>query len=360
MDRPERDPDVQRTDPEPVATVSPDVVDRDVGSRPPGERVGGYQLVRLLGAGGMGEVYLATDERLRRQVAVKVVRPGAFGAGRAVEARDRLLREAQAMARLVHPNVVVVHEAGLSGDDVFVAMEYVEGTTLRGWLAAAPRPWRDVVRMFVAAGRGLAAAHHAGLVHRDFKPDNVLVGDDGRVRVSDFGLAGPSGAGPSGGGAGDDDAGGGADRGGSTEATAGPDRGGDISAAPTLPGAALGTASTVVHDPLAAFSLAIAGTPRYMAPEQHAGRAVDARGDQFAFCVALWEGITGRPPFPAATYAALRAQVEAGTPIDADGARPMPSWLRAILARGLSARRDARFPTMDALQIGRASCRERV
>src|SRR5262249_54873267 len=123
------------------------------------------------------------DIRLRRDVAVKVVRPG-------VEVgRDRLLHEAQAMARLSHPNVVTVFECGLVGDEVFVAMEYVAGTTLRAWLETA-RPWREVVRVFVAAGRGLAAAHAAELVHRDFKPENVLVGDDGRVRVGDFGLAG--------------------------------------------------------------------------------------------------------------------------------------------------------------------------
>jgi eukaryotic-like serine/threonine-protein kinase len=353
MDQPGRDPDLERTDPKPVATVSPDLVGRDVGSRPPGERIGGYQIVRLLGAGGMGEVYLATDEHLQRQVAVKVVRPGAFGADRAVEARDRLLREAQAMARLAHPNVVVVHEAGLSGNDVFVAMEYVEGTTLRGWLAAQARPWREIVRRFAEAGRGLAAAHRAGLVHRDFKPDNVLIGDDGRVRVSDFGLAGPGepGGPTRPGGPPDDDDG---------QAAPGGPRGGDtpadadgaaarIPTARTVRGDARGTASTVVRDQLATYSLAIAGTPRYMAPEQHAGRGVDARSDQFAFCVALWEAITGRPPFPADTYAALRAQVEAGTPVDADGARPMPSWVRAILTRGLGARRDDRYPSMDAL-----------
>ncbi|MBZ0234939.1 MAG: serine/threonine protein kinase, partial [Deltaproteobacteria bacterium] len=148
----------------------------------PGDRIGeSFRIERRLGSGGMGVVYLARDESLDRPVAVKLHRAGA--------GVDRLQREAMAMARLAHPHVITVHEVGRLDDRVFVAMEFVPGGTLRAWLKARPRPWRDALALCLAAGEGLAAAHDAGLVHRDFKPENVLVGDDGRPRVGDFGLA---------------------------------------------------------------------------------------------------------------------------------------------------------------------------
>ena len=145
-------------------------------------RIGRFVLEGPIGAGGMGIVYAARDPHLDRRIALKVVKPDA-----AAELRDqaRLLREAQAMARLSHPNVVQIHEVGVWEGRVFIAMELVAGRTLAAWLATSERGWRDVVATYVAAGRGLAA----GIVHRDFKPENVLVGDDGRVRVTDFGLA---------------------------------------------------------------------------------------------------------------------------------------------------------------------------
>ena len=153
----------------------------------PGTRVGRYAIVSVLGSGAMGTVYAAEDPELHRKVALKLLRPEvsrAEGRGLGV----RLLREAQAMARLSHPGVITVHDVGTFEGQSFVAMELVEGGTLRGWLLAAPRSWQEILALFLRAGRGLAAAHAGGLVHRDFKPDNVLVGADGRVRVTDFGL----------------------------------------------------------------------------------------------------------------------------------------------------------------------------
>ncbi len=154
-----------------------------------GKVLGRYVVTEKLGGGGMGVVYAAHDPELDRKIAIKLMLPVLSDSVSASEGRARLLREAQAMARLSHPNVIAVHDVGTFGEQVFIAMEYVEGSTLAEWLSAKKRPWRDVVSTFAQAGRGLAAAHAAGIVHRDFKPDNVLVGNDGRVRVLDFGLA---------------------------------------------------------------------------------------------------------------------------------------------------------------------------
>src|SRR5215831_13373421 len=153
---------------------------------------GRYKLVEKLGVGGMGVVYLAEDPQLGRRVAIKLMEPKTSGAQTASDGRARLLREAQALAQLSHPNVIAVHDVGTFADQVFIAMEYVDGSTLSQWLAERKRTWREVLGIFMQAGRGLAAAHAAGIVHRDFKPDNVLVGNDGRVRVLDFGLARPA------------------------------------------------------------------------------------------------------------------------------------------------------------------------
>src|SRR5581483_9051057 len=154
----------------------------------PGRAIGRYVLQELIGQGGMGAVYSAYDPVLERKVALKLVR-GERHAGGLSEVKERLLREGKSIAQLSHPNIVAVFDMGTSEGEVYVAMELVEGGSLRQWLTSAPRHWREVLERFIAAGQGLAAAHRAGLVHRDFKPENVLVGKDGRVRVTDFGLA---------------------------------------------------------------------------------------------------------------------------------------------------------------------------
>ena len=259
-------------------------------------KIGRFAVASRLGEGGMGVVLLATDPLLGRQVAIKVLRGEADEAG-----QRRLLREAQAMARVVHENVIVVHEVGTHEAQVYVAMELVTGGTLRRWQAG--KSWREIVACYVRAGRGLAAAHAAGLVHRDFKPDNVLVGDDGRVRVTDFGLVSAEG-----------------------EAKRAP-----------------------VDDVALTQTGAVMGTPRYMAPEQHLGESVDARADQFAFCVALYEALYGGVPFAGATLAALGERVLAGDVRPVPVASPVPIAVRDAVLRGLSRDRAARFAAMPEL-----------
>ncbi len=267
--------------------------------------IGRFEIHRKLGEGGMGAVYLATDPTLGRRVAIKVM----HGDGDTAVSRRRLLREAQASAQLSHEHVIVVYEVGTHDEHVYLAMEYVAGTTLRGW--QADRDWRDILAMYRRAGLGLLAAHEAGLVHRDFKPDNVLVGVDGRVRVTDFGLVASL-----------DD----------TGPAPGPvaRRGGLDLVSMT------GTGT-------------IMGTPRYMAPEQHRGEVVDARADQFAFCVALYEAWYRQPPFAGQTHDELMRQVLEGEIAPAPATFAVPVALRDAMLRGLRRPRDDRFPSMREL-----------
>ncbi|MCE9580620.1 MAG: protein kinase [Deltaproteobacteria bacterium] len=273
----------------------------------PARRLGRFELATELGSGGMGVVFAADDPQLGRRVAVKVLHREVMAGLRGDEARARLLREAQAMARLTHPNVVRVHELARDGDQLFVVMELVLGRSLVEWLRA-PRTPAAILDVFAAAGAGLAAAHAAGLVHRDFKPDNVLVAASGEVRVTDFGLACASGEAL----ARDDDR----------------------------------------IDPLAlaiTHTGAIVGTPRYMAPEQFLGQPVAAAADQFGFCVALYAALYGEPPFAGDRYGELMDSVVEGRLREAPAASAVPSAIRAVLVRGLAAAPAARFPSMDAL-----------
>jgi tetratricopeptide (TPR) repeat protein len=271
----------------------------------------------------MGVVYSAEDPALDRHVALKVLRrhlTGTDGGGARME--DRLLREAQSMARLAHPNVVAVFDAGRFEEQLFIAMELVAGCTMTEWLREKDRSAPEIIAAYVQAGRGLAAAHAAGILHRDFKPENVLVGRDGRVRVTDFGLAR------------------------SLEQPA-------AGAAPWR-GAALETRLTV--------SGAFMGTPRYMAPEQFIGEAMDARSDQFSFCVALWEALYREWPFPGQDVEALAASVVAGSLRDPPAGSPVPPRIRAALARGLAASPADRHPSMDELldELSAAPRRRRI
>ncbi|HEY6179059.1 MAG TPA: protein kinase, partial [Kofleriaceae bacterium] len=240
-----------------------------------GTRIGRYTILERIGAGGMGVVYAALDPELDRKVAIKILRGDGSDARSRTEREARLRDEARAMAQLAHPNVVAVFEIDRFHDQVFLVMELVAGQTLAQWLHDKPRNWRAIVEVFVAAGQGLAAAHAAGLVHRDFKPVNVLVGLDGRVRVTDFGLVQDG----------------------------------------TLPG----------------DRHRIAGTPGYMAPEQFRGESADARTDQFNFCVALYRALYGQRPFTGDTLSELADEVTTGRLRPPPTAR-VPRWLaRAVV-----------------------------
>jgi len=274
-----------------------------------GTRVGRYTLLGLLGAGGMGVVYEAYDPELDRKVALKLLH-GSGAGSLASKARREMLGEAKTLARLSHPNVVAVHDAGRIGDGpacgaVYLAMDLVEGTTLRDWVSEQT-DWRTILTAYIEAGRGLAAAHRAGIIHRDFKPQNVLVNQDGdrlRVRVADFGLA-------------------------VLEPTHG-DEGSSDSTHEELP--------------------RLAGTPAYMAPEQIALEEVGPAADQFAFCVSLFEAVLGDHPFRRDTILEQADAVLNADPTIPSKARRIPQWLRRALFRGLSREPITRHRSMDAL-----------
>ncbi|MBL9100202.1 MAG: serine/threonine protein kinase [Myxococcales bacterium] len=288
---------------------------------PVGTRVDRYVLGEILGAGGMGVVYRAWDPTSHREVALKLVRPEpsvgtpASGGGQA-----RLLREAQAMARLSHANTVGVYDVGLVDDQVYIAMELIDGVSMGAWLRERPRPWREVLRVMQQAGRGLEAAHAAGLVHRDFKPENVLIGRDGRVCVVDLGLARP---------------------------VAAPKY--DAQQASTTQLAKLNAIVPTVVDVNLTRTGAVLGTPLYMAPEQHQSEKIDARTDQFSFCVSFYEALYGKRPFAADSrneliYNVVHGQVSA-PPSDSR----VPPWLHGVVLRGLSTSPSARYPSMTEL-----------
>ncbi|MEM9454812.1 MAG: serine/threonine-protein kinase [Myxococcota bacterium] len=275
-------------------------------------------MLSRLGAGAMGVVFAAYDPELDRKVALKLLKPHSDDQP---SARARFQREAKALARLNHPNVVAVHDEGVYEGQMFLAMEFIVGQTLGEWMkpdsAERPRPWREVLRVFEAAGRGLAAAHAVELIHRDFKPDNVMIGDDGRVRVMDFGLA-------------------------------------QVKSEQTIR-MELGQLQTE-GDNRTPVSLtktgAILGTPAYMAPEQFAQKGVTARSDQFGYCVALYEALYGTRPFAGQTPAELVYAVtegRIGDPVRSSGLPTVPQWLRKIVVRGLSTDPELRYADMPLL-----------
>jgi predicted Ser/Thr protein kinase len=296
------------TDAEPVVRSRASVVE-------PGAVVGRHVVLHELGAGGMGVVYAAYDPELDRKVALKLLLPGAGGD----IGRLRLLREAQALGRLSHPNVVGIHDVGTVGEQVWLAMEFVQGRTLEQWLRT-PRRWQEVLEILRNAGEGLAAAHAAGLLHRDFKPDNVMVGDDGRVRVMDFGLArAHAGAGAS-----------------------------AMDLSPPSPEASSSFASSSLASTVTRVG-AIVGTPSYMAPEQFGSKELSAAADQFAFCVTLWEALYGERPFEGRSPMELVANVLDGKLRPPTRARAAPGWLRRACERGMAVEPTQRWPSMSAL-----------
>ncbi len=288
--------------------------------------VGRYQVSRVLGQGGMGVVVLARDPDLDRKVAIKLLHRSLGGQ------QARLLREGQAVARLRHPNVVTVYDVGRHGDALFIAMEYVPGETLRTWMHTR-RDWPTVVETFHAAGLGLAAAHKAGLVHRDFKPDNVLLDADGRVVVTDFGLA-------------------------QVEARTSAEQ---IAIEATIDSGAAGahvpahSFATGSSPPTAELTAAgaLLGTPAYMSPEQFRAQDVDARTDQYSYCVSLWQALFGLRPFelpPGVASIELMAELVCrGDVPEPPPGHEVPSHIVAALRRGLAVDRAARFPSMEML-----------
>jgi hypothetical protein len=257
----------------------------------------------------MGVVWLAEDPELQRKLAVKLLkRPDA-------QLTDRLVREAQSMARVNHPNVVAVYDVGVADGATYIAMELVQGKSLRAWQTSQKHTIPEIVELYIAAGQGLAAAHARGIVHRDFKPDNVLVGDDARVRVTDFGLAAAK-------------------------------------AGETGPEHSIGEVNLTTEG-------SVLGTPAYMAPEQFTGGNVDPRTDQFNFCVALYEALYSERPFEGKTFAELADNVCEGRLKAAHAGSQVSRGLRAILQRGMSVEPGDRYPTMDHLlgELGRDRAR---
>ncbi|MBV1859824.1 MAG: serine/threonine protein kinase, partial [Nannocystaceae bacterium] len=251
-----------------------------------------YRIQRELGRGGMGKVYLARDLELQRNVAIKVA------AGRSAEVElGRLQHEAQTMAQLSHPNIVTVFEAAEFEGHVYLSMEFVPGGTVRDWVDVESHPWRKVVQLFIELGRALAAAHEAGVIHRDFKPENVLLGLDGTPKVADFGLA-------------------------------------RLSLEP-------------INDSAEVETTSIVGTPAYMAPEQALGARATQRSDQFSFCVTLYEALVGRRPYGGRTLSGLLDAMEKGELEDPRGAMPNALW--RVIRRGLLFDPDQRHTDMAEL-----------
>ena len=277
-----------------------------------GAHVGRYVLLDAIGAGGMGTVYAAHDPSLDRKVALKLVRADRGGP----QLEKRLLREAKAMARLAHPDVITVFDAGMHGGQLFIAMELVDGGTLRQWVAQERRPWRVVLEMFLHAGRGLSQAHAGGIVHRDFKPDNVLVGRDGRVRVTDFGLA-------------------------RVVRDEAPDEDSALDGMPNADREATSQSAILTRTGM------LVGTPAYMAPEQFGGAHPDVRSDIFSFSVSVYEALYGERPFSGKSMRDLLPEKRADRVRPPPPGSQVPTRLRRALLVGLRANPAERYASMD-------------
>jgi tetratricopeptide (TPR) repeat protein/tRNA A-37 threonylcarbamoyl transferase component Bud32 len=292
-----------------------------------GESFGRYVVLREIGSGGMGVVYAAYDPELDRRVALKVLGQAASEE----TGRARLLREAQTMASISHPNVITVHDVGEVEGRLFIAMELVDGVDLKQWLSQEEHTWSQVLEFLVQAGRGLAAAHAQGLIHRDFKPANVLVGNDGLVRVLDFGLARRFGS--------------------ASEEVHDSDTG-DID----------DSSSSNSHTEQLTRTGAVAGTPAYMSPEQHARADLDAKSDQFSYCITAFEALFGMRPFEGKGRMTLMLATTQGDRRPVPKSTPVPSWVADAVLRGLEPKPADRWPTMDALleQLERAPTSRRT
>jgi serine/threonine-protein kinase len=337
----------------------------DHGDQRPGyfgesARIGRFAVLRTLGEGGMGVVYSAYDEELDRRVALKLLRPGRDNSPRN---QARMQREARAMAKLSHPNVVQVYEVGRIDEQVFVAMEFVQGKTLGAWLKAQPRSWQDTLNVLIQAGRGLQAAHEAGVIHADFKPDNILIDAEERVRVVDFGLsrrAEPASA--------------------SLQAAAargeagrslpnaaaglhlGPGEPARSQISPTVPPASPPPTRPISDEPSQRpgeeprSNARIAGTPAYMAPEQHRHCPADQRSDQFSFCITLYTALYGKHPFAGGSLLELVINLSDGKIHPPPAGTQVPTAVHAALVRGLANLPEKRWPTLadllDALEVG--------
>jgi len=302
-----RDPGATHGSPDPLGDTADTSLIKQSGTRQIGKTFGKYTLVDRIGAGAMGVVYRAEDPALGRKVALKLLhKPDETLA-------KRLVQEAKAMAQVNHPNVVQVYDAGISDGSTFIAMELVKGGSLRAW-QQEKRTIPELIEAYIAAGRGLAAAHAAGIIHRDFKPDNCLVGDDGRVRVTDFGLA---------------------------------------SARPN------DDSEETPEELELTNSGVVLGTPAYMSPEQFTGGNVDPRTDQFNYCVALYEALYGQRPFKGKSFTELGDNVYEGRVLPPPAGSRVSRAVRGILLQGLSRQPGDRYPTMDHLleDLGRDRAR---
>lgn len=301
-----------------------------------GSQVGRYVVLDRVGSGGFGDVYAAYDPDLDRKIAVKIMKTRENKLG---TAREQLSREAQALAKLSHKNVLTVYDFGDVQGDVFLAMEFVDGNTLKEWFAQEERSWNDVLEVMMPAGEGLAAAHHSGLVHSDFKPQNVLIDREGEIRVADFGLAKAL------------------IRSNTTTSEA-QDHDGEIQAHRETMIPLTREGQPRGRRPSAA------GSPAYMAPEQFRGCDVNELSDQFSYAVTLFEGLYGRRPYPQRTIRELKAAVLAGAYDPPPDDSTVPRWLRDVVLKGIAQAPEDRFTSMDeflaALRADPAKARKRM